>query len=226
MIGGAKKEAKTRKASSKANSVKANSVKAKSVKAKSVKADSKASSKADSVKQINKSKNIELAETLDKNPVFKTWVAKTKRLSKTPVKQNKAEDLCQQGDGFCEGHLGFPRIVMPQTGDASIFARKLRSQFGIPFSRQVVNAQSLRPSQQEINKMKVAGILQAIRNKQMKDDSILVSRDNYIIDGHHRWAAYKAYDPNSRIRIVMMDAPARLVIGAAMAAGAETQTFG
>jgi hypothetical protein len=210
MIGGAKKGAKTRKASSRAKSVKAKSAKAKSVK----------------TPTINRSKNIELAETLDKNPVFKTWVAKTKRLSKTPIKQNKAEDLCQQGDGFCEGHLGFPRIVMPQTGDASIFARKLRSQFGIPFSRQVVNAQSLRPSQQEINKMKVAGILQAIRDKQMKDDSILVSRDNYIIDGHHRWAAYKAHDPNSRIRIVMMDAPARLVIGAAMAAGAETQRFG
>jgi len=219
MIGGAKKGAKTRKVSSKAKSVKAKSVKAESVKAESVKAKTPEMN-------VNRSKNIELAETLDKNPVFKTWVAKTKRLSKTPVKQNKAEDLCQQGDGFCEGHLGFPRIVMPQTGDASIFARKLRSQFGIPFSRQVVNAQSLRPSQQEINKMKVAGILQAIRDKQMKDDSILVSRDNYIIDGHHRWAAYKAHDPNSRIRIVMMDAPARLVIGAAMAAGAETQRFG
>jgi len=226
MIGGAKKEAKTRKAKSvKAKSAKAKSVKAKSAKVKSAKAKTV---KANSAKTptINRSKNIELAETLDKNPVFKTWVAKTKRLSKSPVKQNKAEDLCQQGDGFCEGHLGFPRIVMPQTGDASIFARKLRSQFGIPFTRQVVNAQSLRPSQQEINKMKVAGILQAIRDKQMKDDSILVSRDNYIIDGHHRWAAYKAHDPNSRIRIVMMDAPARLVIGAAMAAGAETQTFG
>ena len=219
MIGGAKKGAKTRKVPSKAKSVKAKSAKAKSLKAKSVKAKTPEMN-------VNRSKNIELAETLDKNPVFKTWVAKTKRLSKTPVKQNKAEDLCQQGDGFCEGHLGFPRIVMPQTGDASIFARKLRSQFGIPFSRQVVNAQSLRPSQQEINKMKVAGILQAIRDKQMKDDSILVSRDNYIIDGHHRWAAYKAHDPNSRIRIVMMDAPARLVIGAAMAAGAETQRFG
>jgi len=213
MIGSAKKGAKTRKASSKGKSVRAKSAK------------TKAKSKTPDL-NVNRSKNIELAETLDKNPVFKTWVAKTKRLSKTPVKQNKAEDLCQQGDGFCEGHLGFPRIVMPQTGDASIFARKLRSQFGIPFSRQVVNAQSLRPSQQEINKIKVAGILQAIRDKQMKDDSILVSRDNYIIDGHHRWAAYKAYDPNSRIRIVMMDAPARLVIGAAMAAGAGTQTFG
>ena len=49
----------------------------------------------------------------------------------------------------------------------------------------------LLPIQGEINQEKVKSIQNSLSNKEYKLDPILISKDNKIVDGNHRWAAQK-----------------------------------
>ena len=51
------------------------------------------------------------------------------------------------------------------------------------------NPESFEPTQSEFNIEKVNKIIDNIDD--VKDMVILVSRDNKVIDGHHRWLAFK-----------------------------------
>ncbi len=59
-----------------------------------------------------------------------------------------------------------------------------------------IDASHLRASQSELNGGKVAGIAGAVAAGKIDVNdpkgAIYVTRDNYVIDGHHRWAAYVA----------------------------------
>ena len=53
-----------------------------------------------------------------------------------------------------------------------------------------VPAKSLKPIQKEFNKDKVVGAIAKIKTLGQAKP-LIVSKDNYIIDGHHRWLAAK-----------------------------------
>jgi len=133
-------------------------------------------------------------------------------------------DLCKvsvRGSNiFCADHKGIPRLKMPQlkgpaqpnskaagmTPDASgevdlssHFMDHLKSQ-GVQVTRKSVLGSHLRASQRELNGAKVAGIMKSLEATGQKSPGhgagplLFVSNDNYVVDGHHRWAAQIGHD--------------------------------
>jgi hypothetical protein len=115
---------------------------------------------------------------------------------------------------FTEQTTGIPRHDMPQLGgaarpgsEAALLAGganrfiELTPQFraqlqrdGVDVKNERVNADQLRATQTGLTATTVSGIARAAMQgnakvNHMLADPIWVSKDNYIIDGHHRWAA-------------------------------------
>lgn len=115
---------------------------------------------------------------------------------------------------FCASHKGIPRIKMPQlTGkplpgspadsmdrnasdsvDLAPAFREYLAEKGVSITDTSIRADHLKASQNELNGPKVGGIAQAIEDGKFdpNEDRIFVSSDNYVVDGHHRWAALAA----------------------------------
>jgi len=109
---------------------------------------------------------------------------------------------------FCAETLGIPRQQMPQvTGEpepGSIAAQKtpdargevdMMPEFlkaledaGIGVENKDVLASHLRASQGELKGSQVAGMTRAMEAGNIPEGTITVTRDGYIVDGHHRWA--------------------------------------
>jgi hypothetical protein len=132
-------------------------------------------------------------------------------------------DLCgvtvKDTNLFCVEHKGVPRIKMPQLKGVplpdSVAARLPRNEsdevdISEPFRAHLLAkgvgiehghepAANLRASQREMNGGKVGGMLGAVRNPEIDSSGIdeapiFISRDNYVVDGHHRWAALVGHD--------------------------------
>jgi hypothetical protein len=113
---------------------------------------------------------------------------------------------------YCEGNAGIPREEMPQfkgkpspgspaskmPTDASgevdtepVF-KKMLEQKGIKTAETEIPSDRLKATQSELVGAKVAGMSKALEkdpNHPAITAPIYVSRDGYVIDGHHRWAA-------------------------------------
>jgi HK97 family phage portal protein len=88
--------------------------------------------------------------------------------------------------------LGIARADMPQIPQTHVdrFEQDLRDQ-GVRIQDARVSPLSLKPSQKEISAVKAAQMMAKFeKDKKIKD--IYVSKDNYVLDGHHRWAALAA----------------------------------
>ena len=157
--------------------------------------------KLDSVKQVS--------TLLDR---LKTMVDEAKAAGQ----KAKNYDLCKVSvpgtNLFCAESKGIPRVQMPQLkavptpgskadalsknkdGEVDIskqFVQHLNDA-GIGVTQETERADYLKASQNELNGGKVAGMVAAIesgKNTAIRDEPIFCSRDNYIVDGHHRWAA-------------------------------------
>lgn len=136
--------------------------------------------------------------------------ADVRRFLKKTLKQDAPVDLTKlQVEGhliFGGNGLGIARTDMPQV------PKDMRQQFldearerGITARREDVDPLSLHPSQKEISAQQVAVKLR----KYEKDPDrafppILVSKDNYILDGHHHWgvmATVRLDHPGARIPV-------------------------
>lgn len=129
-----------------------------------------------------------------------------------------ALDLCKVSvpgtNLFCQQSKGVPRAEMPQLSGAPLagspadalernkrgrvditgpFIDRL-TEAGIGIEEKSVPASSLKASQADLNGVAVAGMMQSMRAGSMKEAPIFVTRDNYVIDGHHRWAAKVGLD--------------------------------
>lgn len=110
---------------------------------------------------------------------------------------------------FCAESKGIPRIEMPQLGGIPIagskadalpkdanggvdigpaFIEHLKT-LGINVTEKVVPASHLKASQNELNGAKIVGMMDAVEQGKMRPRNIFTSRDMYVVDGHHRWAA-------------------------------------
>lgn len=141
---------------------------------------------------------------------------------------------------FCAETKNIPRIRMPQlktdnpqpgtfaatlplddrgeADGAEAFVDYLRSR-GIDVTEDVVPADTLRPSQNELNGAKVAGIMGFIEGGGQLDGKIFVTSDDYVVDGHHRWAAQVGAgiidESNLDIAVDRIDAPILQVLAIA-----------
>jgi hypothetical protein len=97
---------------------------------------------------------------------------------------------------FCAETKGIPRIEMPQLDDQQTkdFRAYLKEQ-GYKVKKDEVPASFLHATQNELNGIKVAGIADKLRAKpDHQGKRLIVSKDNYILDGHHHWAAKVGLD--------------------------------
>ena len=129
-------------------------------------------------------------------------------VSEATSKENRREvfnlcDVSVQGTNlFCDGHTGREREHMPQLSDkdgndiTQEFRDYLES-IGHRVTDRTVVAAGLKATQMELIAKKVAGIYAALKKGEDTGgvrSRIFVSQDNYIVDGHHRWAALCGYD--------------------------------
>lgn len=119
------------------------------------------------------------------------------QFSGTPVPGSKADALPKNDKG--------------EVNAADAFMDHLRS-LGIPVVKSLVPAARLRASQAELVGPKVAGMMTS-KSYDPAGEPIFISRDHYVIDGHHRWAAVVGRDAQDgrlgdlRMQTVKVDAP-------------------
>ena len=87
--------------------------------------------------------------------------------------------------------LGLTRDKMPQvkSKDYDDLIKHLKKN-GILVQKRKVKASTLRATQKDFNKDKIVGAISKIKTLGTAKP-LIVSSDNYIIDGHHRWLAAK-----------------------------------
>jgi hypothetical protein len=123
-------------------------------------------------------------------------------------------DLCKVSvpgtNLFCSQHKGIPRAEMPQFKgkdkdgnelDVESEWRTMLEDKGIKITRKTVPASELKASQMQLDGPKVAGMAGALADPKLPKKNrdgitapIFVTRDGYVLDGHHRWAAIVATD--------------------------------
>jgi ParB-like chromosome segregation protein Spo0J len=114
---------------------------------------------------------------------------------------------------------------MPQIYNTRKFARNIERKYGVKSHMAQVRPDSLIPSQEEIKKAVVKKIGEAMENGKYKESPIVISKNKYVIDGHHRWAARKKYAPTKKIRALIVHRKAMDVLGIAAAEGQPREAF-
>lgn len=98
---------------------------------------------------------------------------------------------------FCGSGANWARIEMPRIPrkDADGFKEYLKEN-GIEFEKDKVRVDKLKASQTEIDGSKVAKIMEDAKGGRTNqvEARIFVSKDNFVIDGHHKWAAVVGLD--------------------------------
>jgi hypothetical protein len=136
---------------------------------------------------------------------------------------------------YCDNNLGIPREQMPQFKgkpeagspadkmpkdkngevDTEEVFKKMLADRGIKTVDTEVPSDSLKASQSELVGAKVAGMTKALEEDPTNKGitaPIYVSRDGYVIDGHHRWAAVTSKaikdgkPANMKVHVIDMDA--------------------
>ncbi len=117
-----------------------------------------------------------------------------------------------------------PQFTTPK--DIQHYRNFIKKSYGIGSKRGTRRAGQLRPSQEEINRERVEDVKDDIEEKKLDPRvPLIVSADNYVIDGHHRWAAYKSKHPRRPLPVLIVDAKARDVLGTAATWGAKAHHF-
>lgn len=162
---------------------------------------------------------------------YKDWVRKIRATKR--VRRSGKVDLCSAKNSICKEDLGIPRKFMPQfTLRRKPFSRKLindfrryvKNTYGVKSRKATRIAKELNPSQNEISRPRVEGLIEDdIIDKQ--EVPLIVSKNGYIVDGHHRWAAFRMKAPKRPMDAIIIDAPIRDVLGMAIDWGAEHHAF-
>ena len=97
---------------------------------------------------------------------------------------------------FCAETKGIPRAEMPQLDDQQTkdFRKYLKAK-GYKIEKEKTPAANLRATQNQLIGAHVAGIAAKLRDKPGHyAKRVIVSKDDYILDGHHHWAAKVGLD--------------------------------
>jgi hypothetical protein len=151
---------------------------------------------------------------------FKKWKTAVNH-NKTLKKVKNPADMCLKSS-FCKGAKDIPRKLMPQIYDAKKFAKTIKRKFGVKSRRAMLKPRNLKPAQNEINGEIVDSI---IKTKKSHNNPLVVSQDNYIVDGHHRWAAAKKTKPNKAVPVLIIKKPIHDALGVAVATETKREKF-
>lgn len=129
-----------------------------------------------------------------------------------------SSDLCKISPPVCTKNLGIPRAKMPQLSDevTDKFIQALRDR-GIKIEEGIEHVGNLKATQGEINAEKVTGMITAIGEGKYDPSGkpFIVSRDGYVLDGHHRWASMLLLDPDNRMKVMKVDMDAKDLVNEA-----------
>ena len=170
-----------------------------------------------------------MAKDWVKTRLFKKWssnVEKTRKLKrdKKDIEGSKGiKDLCHNGD-FCKGSKDIPRRLMPQIYDVSAFAKLIKNKYSVKSNKALIAASKLKPSQNEINEDRVLSVIKDIKSGN-NGGLLVVSKDGFIVDGHHRWAAYKKLSPDKKLPVLVIDLPIQDALGLATAVSSDREKF-
>ncbi|WP_139231006.1 LPD38 domain-containing protein [Geopseudomonas sagittaria] len=119
------------------------------------------------------------------------------------------------------GTLAIPRAEMPQikAEHRGAMVNFLNAR-GIQHEEQTVPAASLKPTQAEFSREKVA----QAKGFSGGDRAILVSNDGHVLDGHHQWLARR--DAGGDVRVIRLQAPIRDLLPAVAEFPSATQDAG
>jgi predicted ABC-type ATPase len=124
---------------------------------------------------------------------------------------------------FGDEGMGIARKDMPQID------KDLRPQFledlekdGITSEKEKVDPKTLKPIQKEVSGSRSGAIYNKYREegKIPKQDRILISKDGFVIDGHHTWAASVAFsfdNPSAEIPVYRLSVNAQEALDASLA---------
>lgn len=87
-----------------------------------------------------------------------------------------------------EHNLGIGRVDMPQIHTAD-FLKSIANDPTISTTNIMADTNNLYPTQDQFNDEKVKTIVLGLRSGN-EQKPIIVSNDNFVVDGHHRWAAH------------------------------------
>lgn len=95
---------------------------------------------------------------------------------------------------FCAESKGIPRVEMPviEGVQTKAFIKYLKAQ-GFKVEKETERADHLRATQNELSGAKVAAAMKYLR-KEGFVRRLFISRDDYILDGHHAWAGQLGID--------------------------------
>jgi hypothetical protein len=97
--------------------------------------------------------------------------------------------------------MTFSRVLMPQIGDENTFIKNIKES-GVSYKEEKVDPNTLKATQSEFDKDKIAMMMfEPLYDK----NGIIISNDNYVLDGHHRWIV--AYNKNLMIKVIRVDLP-------------------
>jgi len=96
---------------------------------------------------------------------------------------------------FCADQIGIPRVEMPviRASKTADFVKYLEKQ-GYEVTEGKEKSANLRASQSEISGEKVAASMKRIEEEGKFYKRLVISKDDYILDGHHTWAGQLAHD--------------------------------
>jgi predicted ABC-type ATPase len=124
---------------------------------------------------------------------------------------------------FGDEGMGIARKDMPQID------KDLRPEFlddlekdGITSEKEKVDPKTLKPVQKEVSGSRAGAIYNKYREegKIPKQDRILISKDGFVIDGHHTWAASVAFsfdNPSAKIPVYRLSVNAQEALDASLA---------
>lgn len=206
----------------------------------------------DAIRLILQGHTVELPNVRKVNTVL----SRLADMAKDAKKKGEAApnyDLCQVAvpdtNLFCGNSLGIERVHMPQIGGIPVpgspadklmkdekgkvnatdaFIDYLNHDLGITTSRDTVQAAKLKASQSQLVGPKVAKMMVS-KHFDPKDRLIFISKDDYIVDGHHAWAAAVGRDSEDghlgdvKMKTIRVNAPISEVL---KIANAWTKKFG
>lgn len=97
-----------------------------------------------------------------------------------------------------------PRNLLPQIPkeELSNFAKFMRNKHDISSHIVEISCNHLIPIQKHLNKDKIKSIIDEPSPNQ---PPIIISGDNHLLDGHHRWAAEAIQDKDKKIKCLQFN---------------------
>lgn len=108
---------------------------------------------------------------------------------------------------LCRENLGIPRREMPQIRPHAMAAFiEWAKEHSVTVHRTQKRVRDLRATQLEIDPEMVEQLVEDGLDALLDKRPMLASKDGYILDGHHRWAALLVRDPDARVGLLEFSA--------------------